>query len=269
MNSKRSIYPRLRHAISAEQHDFLPRLPYRHDDLYEVILISSGTARFISDDKQYQVQAGDALFCLPETCYALFPDDAGLCYTSLLFELPEYLRMSGLPPEDVIRCGDGMERFLPLIQMLLSDGTLPTVQSHLLSALLLQIRTYSPLSCTQQIPEDSAAYAMARFIDAHYTKDIFLSDIAESVHLTTSHAIHVFKPIFEISPMQFLSSRRIGQAQHLLLTTELSANRIASEVGISNVNYFYTVFKKLVGLSPVSYRTNFQNRTAHYPIDSD
>lgn len=264
MNSKFFIYPRLRHAASLEQPDYLPRLPCRHDDLYQVFLISSGSARFISNHKQYQVHTGDVLFCLPETCYSLFPDSSGLCYTSLLFELPEYLRMSELQTEDVIRCGDNLKSFLSLTQMLLSGDTLPSVRSHLLSALLLQIRTSPFLPCAQQIPEDSAAYAMARFIDAHYTEDIFLSDIAESVHLTSSHAIHVFKPVFGISPMQFLSNRRIGQAQHLLLTTELSASRIASEVGISNVNYFYTVFKKLVGLSPVSYRTDFQKQLTHY-----
>ena len=70
--------------------------------------------------------------------------------------------------------------------------------------------------------------------------------------------------MFGVSPVQYLNSRRIGQAQHFLLTTGLSASQIASQVGISNVNYFYTVFKKLVGQSPVSYRAYLQDKVTRY-----
>ena len=82
--------------------------------------------------------------------------------------------------------------------------------------------------------------------------------------ITPSHAVHVFKPVFGVSPVQYLNSRRIGQAQHFLLTTDLSASQIASQVGISNVNYFYTVFKKLVGRSPASYRAYLQDKVKRY-----
>ena len=105
---------------------------------------------------------------------------------------------------------------------------------------------------------------MAHFMDEHYAEDIFLSDIAGSAHITPSHAVHVFKPVFGVSPVQYLNSRRIGQAQHFLLTTDLSASQIASQVGISNVNYFYTVFKKLVGRSPASYRAYLQDKVTRY-----
>ena len=48
--------------------------------------------------------------------------------------------------------------------------------------------------------------------------------------------------------------RRIGEAQHLLRTTEDSAGDIGGRVGMINRNYFYRMFKRLVGVSPVRYR---------------
>ena len=42
--------------------------------------------------------------------------------------------------------------------------------------------------------------------------------------------------------------------QHLLRTTEDSAGDIAGRVGMINRNYFYRMFKRLVGVSPVRYR---------------
>ena len=160
---------------------------------------------------------------------------------------------------------------LQLLAALLSARTdlqPPAVQSHLLSALLLICAGGICAVPALTIDKASPAYAMSMFIDQHYGEDIFLSDIADVAGITSSHAIHVFKPVFDMSPVQHLNSRRIGQAQAALLLTGLSASQIASEIGIGNINYFYTVFKKLVGLSPTSYRAYFEESIHHCPSNS-
>lgn len=57
--------------------------------------------------------------------------------------------------------------------------------------------------------------------------------------------------LMQMAPMV---RRRIGEAQHLLRTTEDSAGDIGGRVGMINRNYFYRMFKRLVGVSPVRYR---------------
>ena len=66
--------------------------------------------------------------------------------------------------------------------------------------------------------------------------------------------IHMFKAQFGLPPIQYMVRRRIGEAQHLLRTTEDSAGDIGGRVGMINRNYFYRMFKRLVGVSPVRYR---------------
>ena len=70
-----------------------------------------------------------------------------------------------------------------------------------------------------------------------------------------SIAPQLFQPLYDLSPIQYLKHRRIGEAQHLLRTTEHSASAIAGMVGIYNRNYFYSTFKKMVGMSPGDYRS--------------
>ena len=74
--------------------------------------------------------------------------------------------------------------------------------------------------------------------------------------------------------MQYVTRRRIGEAQNLLINTQLSITEIAANVGYNNSNnqeivkkidfsynnsnYFQNVFKKIVGYTPGSYRKRWQ-----------
>lgn len=266
MNSTPPEQPRLRYAVVfRNQPDQVPHLPRQLDGTYRVILLSGGSAAFYTDHKVYSVQAGDVLICRPQARCTLFPSPDGIFYTALSFEIPSPAGIRHIPPMDVFHCGSRFDELLSLSGMLLLPGSQPAVRTHLLSALLLQISTGCGAAPRHIIQSESPAYAMSRFIDEHYTEDIFLSDIAGSAHITPSHAIHIFKPVFGVSPVQYLNNRRIGQAQHLLATTDLSASQIASMVGIGNINYFYTVFKKLSGQSPASYRTYLHDKTMRFP----
>ena len=54
--------------------------------------------------------------------------------------------------------------------------------------------------------------------------------------------------------MSYIIRRRIDEAQSLLLTTNLTITAIAMECGYNNSNYFQSVFKNIVGMTPGKYR---------------
>ena len=58
--------------------------------------------------------------------------------------------------------------------------------------------------------------------------------------------------------MQYVTRRRIGEAQNLLINTQLSITEIAANVGYNNSNYFQNVFRKAVGLTPGNYRKKWK-----------
>ena len=122
-----------------------------------------------------------------------------------------------------------------LLQLLYSEQTTAAARTPLLDALLMQM---APMAHGFELCAPDAAFSLA----------------TNRFHVSTSHMIHMFKAQFGLPPIQYMVRRRIGEAQHLLRTTEDSAGDIGGRVGMINRNYFYQMFKRLVGVSPVRYR---------------
>ncbi len=57
-----------------------------------------------------------------------------------------------------------------------------------------------------------------------------------------------------MTPMQYVLSLRISNAQSLLENAEYNVSEIASMVGYDNPLYFSRLFKKQVGAAPTEYR---------------
>ena len=92
------------------------------------------------------------------------------------------------------------------------------------------------------------------YIDAHYLEDLKLPEIASALHINPYYLSHTFKDLTGSSPMSYIIQRRIDEAQSLLLTTNLTITAIAMECGYNNSNYFQSVFKNIVGMTPGKYR---------------
>ena len=72
------------------------------------------------------------------------------------------------------------------------------------------------------------------------------------------HVAHVFKDEMGTSPMQYVMHRRMGEAQTLLMDTNLSIGDIADCLGYTNPWNFSTAFGKCVGMTPSQYRQSFR-----------
>ena len=87
---------------------------------------------------------------------------------------------------------------------------------------------------------------------------ITLQSMGEALHISPYYLSHVFKQMSGYSPVQYLLRRRIGEAQTLLITTDLSITRIAEMVGYDTQSYFNLQFTKNVGMPPGKFRQSFQ-----------
>ncbi len=95
---------------------------------------------------------------------------------------------------------------------------------------------------------------MLQFIEAHYTEDLTLDQIAESASLSGSACLRCFRQALNTSPIQYVKQLRMEKAAQLLLTTSRKVGDIALECGFSDLSYFTRAFREEKGITPLSFR---------------
>ena len=92
------------------------------------------------------------------------------------------------------------------------------------------------------------------FIEAHLGETVTLPDLAASAGLTRMHFAAQFRAATGVPPHEYLLRRRIGHAQHLLMTSPASLADIALSVGFQTQPHFTTVFKRFTGRPPYQWK---------------
>ena len=81
-----------------------------------------------------------------------------------------------------------------------------------------------------------------------------LSDLAEHYGMSPNYFSSMFKKEMSRSAVNYITELRINQARELLYHSELSVVDISKKVGYEDSQYFFRVFKKYLGMTPLQYR---------------
>ena len=91
-------------------------------------------------------------------------------------------------------------------------------------------------------------------VDSRYSEPLDLQVLAREAHVSPRHFSRSFRRVFGETPHQYLLTRRLERARHLLRTTEMPVAEICLEVGFKSVGSFTTTFSRHVGVSPTTFR---------------
>jgi AraC family transcriptional regulator len=92
------------------------------------------------------------------------------------------------------------------------------------------------------------------FIQAKIEGDLTLSDMAQSVGLSTAHFSEMFRKSTGETPHQFVLRCRTERAKEILHKAELRVLDVAVACGFKTQQHFARVFRQLYGASPTEYR---------------
>ncbi len=95
---------------------------------------------------------------------------------------------------------------------------------------------------------------VVQYVDTHYTEMINLELLSEQFNVSLSHLCRQFKRIAGASFTEYVTKKRITQACELLRYTQLPVSSVGIQVGYPDYFHFNKVFKKVVGVSPSTYR---------------
>ena len=94
----------------------------------------------------------------------------------------------------------------------------------------------------------------AQYFNDNYNTDLSIEEYANSRGMSVSWFIRNFKEYTGSTPLQYIVSIRITNAQRLLETTTYTVTEIGHIVGYENPLYFSRIFHKQKGVSPSGYR---------------
>ena len=92
------------------------------------------------------------------------------------------------------------------------------------------------------------------YIYQNYHLDLSLSDISRHCGVSEVYFSRAFKDALGLPFTKYLNAYRVRIAAHLLRQSNDSLKKIAEESGFQSYNYFLTVFKTYMGVTPVQYR---------------
>ncbi|MFL5912786.1 MAG: helix-turn-helix domain-containing protein [Gaiellaceae bacterium] len=98
-------------------------------------------------------------------------------------------------------------------------------------------------------------------VDSRYAEPLDLDALARAAHVSPRHFSRSFRQTFGETPHQYLLTRRIERARHLLRTTDLQVAEVCLSVGFNSVGSFTTTFRRHVGVSPTEYRRESGGRS--------
>ncbi len=103
------------------------------------------------------------------------------------------------------------------------------------------------------------------YIRTHLSDKITLTDLSWHLHCSTVTITEHFKKEFGLTVMEYVTKKRIAEAERLLRETDLSIKEVALLSGFSDVEYFSRCFKKRHGCPPGEWKKKNEGKPPEEP----
>jgi len=258
----------------------------RHD-YFEIILLCSGAATFLVQDRLLPMNVGD-MAIIGSTLYHSMeqpPDSTSIIGT--LYFAPDLIRSDGSPNSveyltpfleqdsefpHILPANTGVPgEVFDLMQRIRAE--LPgssiraglAIRTYLKMILMLLVNQYSSYAGTMEVfrRQQHALHRLHvffEFLRTHIGEAIQVSDAARLCGLTDADFMYFFRQVTGRSFKSYLNHCRVERAQVLLTRTNRPVADIAQEMGFCDQSYFGAVFYRVAGMTPAVYRRRHHHR---------
>ncbi len=230
----------------------------------ELFFITKGKGEFQVEDKRFSVKGNDVVIINPHIEHTAYSSKdtpleyAAISIEGMIFEFDKHFAGQNFA---LYNCEGLKDNVSFLLKLLLNEAeaeknNYEIVCRNLVEILLIYLVRKQNLSMHQSLDTKMSKEcgAAKRYIDSNYMENITLDLLADLTHMNKFYLVHSFTRYTGLSPINYLTQRRIQVSMELLSSTDYSIAQIASNVGFSSQSYFSQVFRKALGMTPVQYR---------------
>ena len=227
-----------------------------------VEFVREGAGFLEIDGKTFHIRKNGVYFLTPGSTHTYWPDRNDPWY-KLFFVIGGELMpalLKAYKMEDVYHLPEcpELKKYFEEMQSLQYNSVTSNQQASVIFHQFLQEASMLVHGVKSRLPEDIEKLKLA--LDNAVEENFRLEKFAAGMQVSEAHLIRLFRSHFQITPYDYLMSRKIECAQRLLLYSTLSVKEIADRLCFSDQYYFSNYFKRKNGLSPRLYRIRFQQK---------
>lgn len=258
---------------------------HRHDFL-EITYVISGSGIHIVGEREYETSRGDLFIINSDIPHGFFPmrDNSSSPVVYNCVFMPQFLDLSLIstghfediissflfnslfpddytPQPDLKLTGAEFKEIGDLFSKMYSEykqmkkGYTDIIRAYLIELIVKIFRYLEHFPSKGSLHRNKELiYKAIEYMKANYRTDITLSDLAMKSFISKNYFSRIFKEVTGTNVSDYIHFLRTDQACILLKTTDMKIADIASQVGFSDIKFFYEVFKRITGKTPGQYR---------------
>ncbi len=251
---------------------------HKHEEAAELSLIIGGRGTFYCGGEHRRVEKGMLVLKNPGLSHSEKSDGEDpleqICIEA------ENIRAQGLPEncvvppgaDPVVPAGEDFAFLRACFEFIMHNSERPGFEQlcgKVLDAAIELIRRRSAPEAEKRPAKGEAELipAVLEYIDAHYHEKIVIKDLAAAFYVSEGNLSRRFKKHTGFTINNYIVSKRMGEAQRMLIFEDGDIKDIARRCGYEDIQYFYHVFKSCAHCAPAEfrrrYKTALQKRTVN------
>ena len=239
---------------------------------YQLLYITAGRGSFscetLGRDRRIPVNAGSMIMLFPGEWHNYHPlEETGWTEYWIGFKGPQADALvekgffsKNRPVMEVSFQDDLLDAYSRAIKIAESQKSgFQQALSGLVSS-LLGFAYYHNRNRSFSLTNTDRLMAKAKMLVSEQLFSIDPKGLADQLFVSYSSFRRTFKEYTGFSPAKYILKLKIDQAKEMLTNSPAEIKEIAYKLGFDNTDYFFTVFRRLTGQTPLSYRAETQGR---------
>ncbi len=231
-------------------------------DFWEVVFVESGFVTASAEEQVYNLCAGQILFHKPNEFHRIrtngknpahlliisfSANGEGMknferkCYTLESSEIEEYTN-AFYSIMAACESFDGKE----------INNSLASLAGNLLESFLLGLKDKNAVKKMEYSPNERRYKEIVTIMKEHCEEWLNITDIAALCHMSPSNVKRIFSLYCDMGISKYFLTLKLRRACEML-TEGVSISEVSNALGFCSVNYFHTVFKREIGVTPSKY----------------
>ena len=239
------------HHFLGEMHDF-----------WEVVFVESGFVTASAEEQVYNLCAGQILFHKPNEFHRIRTNGKNpahlliISFTAKGDEMKNFERkcftLTSNEIEEYIHTFGGIKAACESFDGEKIDDFLATRAGNFLENFLLSLKDKSTAKKMVCSPNERRYKEIVTIMKEHCEEWLNITDIAALCHMSPSNVKRIFSLYCDMGISKYFLTLKLRKACEML-TEGVSISEVSNMLGFCSVNYFHTVFKREIGVTPTKY----------------